>query len=136
MIAIVCLGERGGMMFNGRRQSRDRAVIQDILRLAAGKRLLTDAYSAPLFQQAPEAVAVCGDPLAEAGDGELCFVEGRSLAPFLPRLEGLIVYRWNRDYPADRFLDISVPDGQFKLTETAEFAGFSHEKITKEVYAK
>ena len=48
MNLIVCLDDRNGMMFNGRRQSRDRADIEDILRDCAG-RLCIEGYSEPLF---------------------------------------------------------------------------------------
>ena len=50
------------------------------------------------------------------------------------KITEIIVYRWNRDYPADLFLDIDLKD--WELAETAEFAGNSHEKITREVYRK
>ena len=48
------------------------------------------------------------------------------------RLEQVILYRWNRDYPADvRFtLDLSG----FRLRQRVDFAGSSHEKITEEIY--
>ena len=39
MQVILCLDDRNGMMFNHRRQSRDRAVIQDILENLRDKQL-------------------------------------------------------------------------------------------------
>ena len=50
------------------------------------------------------------------------------------QIEELILFRWNRVYPADLHctLDLSV----WKLTETEEFAGNSHEKITQERYVR
>ena len=38
-----------------------------------------------------------------------------------------------RVYPADVSVEIGV---EWKLTETEEFSGFSHEKITKEIYCR
>ena len=49
MIAIVCLDDENGMLFNGRRQSRDRVVTERIALLAAGKKLWMNEYSAGLF---------------------------------------------------------------------------------------
>lgn len=48
--------------------------------------------------------------------------------------EGLIVYRWNRTYPADLFL--TLPLEQWTLVRQEEFAGSSHQNITKEVYTR
>jgi len=45
--------------------------------------------------------------------------------------EGLILYRWNRTYPADLYFTLSLEG--WTLERREEFAGSSHEKITKEV---
>ena len=39
MIVMVCIDDHNGMMFNHRRQSRDRAVIERVLRCAESSRL-------------------------------------------------------------------------------------------------
>ena len=52
----------------------------------------------------------------------------------MDRLEKLIVFRWNRKYPADFWLDADLRD--WKLIEAEEFPGNSHEKITQETYVK
>ena len=49
------------------------------------------------------------------------------------QIEQFIIYRWNRVYPADVSVEIGV---EWKLTETEKFPGFSHEKITKEIYCR
>ena len=46
----------------------------------------------------------------------------------------LIVYKWNRKYPADFRLDLDL--SQWNLKEQIEFVGNSHEKITREIYVK
>lgn len=135
MIAIICADNRNGTFFNGRRQSRDRLLCAHVLERAAGRRLWMNACSARQFP--PEAAArftVDEDPLSRAGPGELCFVEGAPLLPWLDRLEGVVVYRWNRDYPADRFLDLALDAPPWRLLETEDFPGSSHKFITKEVY--
>ena len=50
MIAIVCVDERNGMMFHGRRQSQDRVMREDMLRECRGRRLYMDTYSGDLFK--------------------------------------------------------------------------------------
>ncbi len=120
-------------MFNGRRLSRDRAQQADLLAFCRGRTLWASPYSAPLFGgQAREAE----DPLAQAGPGEVCFLEGQPIAPALDRVEGIVLYRWNRAYPADTFLDVDPQAAGFTMTEAAEFPGSSHERICREVYAR
>ncbi len=130
MKVIVCLGERGGMSFNGRRQSRDRLVTEDILNTAGGE-LTVAPCSVKLFGE--RTVTVTEDPLDTEG---YCFIEDRGAAEALSRIDTLIIYRWNVLYPMDRVFDIDPVATGFALTERTEFAGYSHEKITKEVYKK
>ena len=73
---------------------------------------------------------------AQAGPGELCFVEEPPLLPWLDRLEGLVLYRWNRRYPADAWLDVRPGPPGWTLARREEFSGHSHERITKEVYTR
>ena len=97
MTAIVCVDEAWGMAFHGRRQSRDRAVCARILEDAAGRRLWMSRDTLRLFEAPyPEYLTAAEDFLAQAGPGELCFVEEPPLLPWLDRLEGLVLYRWNR----------------------------------------
>ncbi len=130
MTVIVCLDAHNGLLFNGRRQSRDRLVIEDILSTVRGRRLLAAPFSAPLFAGAELLLDEAFLTLAEAED--FCFVEDRALMPQLTRIDALLVYRWNRAYPADVFFDL--PLETWRLVETTEFKGTSHECITREVY--
>lgn len=135
MRVIVCLDDRNGMLFNRRRQSRDRRVVEDILRELGEKRLLVNGFSAPLFERAGERIRVEDDPLAAAGREDVCFVENLPLAPWAAAIERLTVYRWNRVYPADMRLDLALESG-WHLVAASDFPGFSHEKITKEIYER
>lgn len=135
MRVIVCLDDRNGMLFNRRRQSRDRRVVEDILRELGEKRLLVNGFSAPLFERAGERIRVVDDPLAAAGRGDVCFVENLPLAPWAAAIERLTVYRWNRVYPADMRLDLAL-ESEWHLVAASDFPGFSHEKITKEIYER
>lgn len=133
MILIFCVDDKGGRMFGGRRQSQDRLVREDMLRQAAGRALWMNAYTAKQFAGHEDAVRVSETCLDKAGAGEYCFIEGQDVSAYLDKAEGLVVYRWNRRYPADMYFAVP-PDGGWKQTAVREFAGFSHEKITKEVY--
>ena len=134
MIIIVCLDDAGGMMFNKRRQSRDRAVISDILKMCKGSRLWVNHYTAGLFKDSDDAVVIDEAFCEKAAAGEYCFAENILLMPYIEKIEKMIVYRWNRKYPADFLMDIDLQS--WPCESVREFAGFSHEKITKEIYIK
>ena len=131
MILVVCIDDRGGMLFNRRRQSQDRLLRQDLLREAEGRPLWMNAYTAGQFDPAPENIRVAEDFPARAGEGEFCFFENVNPAPWLEKAEKIILYRWNRHYPADRWFPQPLPGWTVRRTE--EFAGASHENITKEI---
>lgn len=136
MKVIVCLDDSLGMMFNQRRQSRDRAVTADILRMTSGSRLYIDQYSEKLFADVDGEYTVSRDVLTDAAKGEYCFVERQRLSPYEEVIEEIIVYRWNRRYPADLFFDIDVEKQGFSMVHREEFEGYSHDKITKEIFRR
>ena len=132
MIVIVCLDDANGMMFNKLRQSKDRLVNEDIMKLCDKQPLWVNAYTAKLFEESNQDLLIDEQFLKKALEGDYCFVENVPLAPYEDKIEKIIIYRWNRKYPADRKFDIDLerwqPDG------VTEFAGYSHEKITRETY--
>ncbi len=135
MTATVCVDDRLGMMFNHRRQSQDRVLREELFRLADGRPLLVTPYTARQFQpEDQEKLQISDSPAAAAGEEDICFLEEGPLAPWASSISRLVLFRWNRHYPADVWLDIPLSD--FTLEETREFPGFSHEKITMEVYRK
>ena len=137
MIAIVCVDDSMGMLFNNRRQSQDKILTEKIAKLAEGKKLWMNSFSYGLFENSKNADAVSdGNFLFKAAEGEYCFAENCPLKPVEDRIEKLIVFKWNRAYPSDVKLDISLTDGFWKLSEASDFAGSSHSKITMEVYVK
>ena len=113
MILISCIDDRGGLLFHGRRLSRDRVLCQDGL---------------------SSSILTSEDFLAQAAPGEFCFLEDRPIRPFLDRVESMVLYHWNRRYPADLFLDLDPAALGWSLLGREEFPGSSHKKITKEVY--
>ena len=133
MKLIVCLDERKGMMFNHRRQSRDKAVIDDVLNNVS-KCVRICEYSKALFENSGAEITVSDDFIETAESGDCCFVEERGISEYINKASKLIVYKWNRSYPSDFSLDIALFDSRLKLCGRSDFAGNSHEKITKEVY--
>lgn len=133
MRIILTLDDRDGMMFNHRRQSRDRVQLAHLLRLTEGHTLYMTPYTATLFaDDLPNHAVVVPDPPESAGAEDDCFIEDAPLALHRSRISSLLVYRWNRDYPADRHLDIDL--SVWDKTVIDEFPGSSHDRITLEQY--
>ena len=139
---IVCIDDRDGMMFNGRRQSRDRAVAEDIASLCGEHRLLMNEFSQKMFSKyGISDVVVSEDFLRTAESEDYCFVENCSIKSVSDRLEqavesrieAVIVYRWNRSYPADVYFERELIEN-WDLKEIKDFEGSSHESITREIY--
>ena len=134
MKLIVCLGDDGGMLFNRRRQSRDRVLIADMICHTQSTPLWVSPYSAPLFGDGCPGLCVDANPASSAQKGEFCFVEDTALPRDLAAVEEIIIYRWNRLYPSDTYFTCDT--SAFSLQESREFAGSSHDKITKEIWKR
>lgn len=136
MTVFVCIDNNNGMLFNSRRQSRDKCVIEDIAEFAENKNIFVHPYSQPLFADAATSVQVAEDFLSKANADDFCFVEHAPLAPYAQKIDTVVLYHWNRIYPADTYLDFLPSQSGFTLQETKDFPGNSHDKITREVYRK
>ena len=135
MIVFVAVDNRNGMMFNHRRQSQDKALRERVIELSKGKKLWMNQYSAKQFLQDKPLPTLQVDnmPLDRAQPEDFCFAEDLRLAPYERKIEKIVLFRWNRKYPADFFFDLDLRNG-WLLESARDFAGRSHEKITEEVY--
>lgn len=129
MILAVCVDDRMGLQFRGRRLSKDALLREKLLELSGGK-LRMSAYSAKQFEAAVYAGA---DYLSDADSGDWCFAENGDYLDFAEKIEKIVVFKWNRTYPAD--LHFTFP-GQWRLVSVLDFPGKSHETITMEEYLK
>ncbi len=151
MIIIACIDDHNGMMFHKRRQSQDRLLREDMLRQCAGKKLYMNAYSHSLFlkdasltREAPTEIIAAEDFFLLAGEEDFCFLEtmngflaaAEATPSLLEQVQGVILYRWNRTYPADTYFSFDLAEDRWILTKQKEFAGSSHERITRETYQR
>lgn len=136
MIIIVCLDDDNGMLFNNRRQSRDSAICKRIIQLTCDSVLWMNAYSKTLFEGLQGNIQIDPKYLEAAGKGEYCFVENMDITPFVPHVEKLIVFRWNRRYPSDMKFPMHLFEDAWQKADITEFPGKSHDIITQEVYLR
>lgn len=152
MVLIACVDDNKGMLFGGRRQSRDAVVCADILEdcICKGSSLYIDTYSEKIFKEFDctnvkiNVVTGIGSLATDPDSAEELpfekdahiFVENVSPASFEKAADTIILYKWNRDYPYDMQFDIDLQNGNWELSSCCEFAGKSHDKITKEIYTR
>ena len=133
MKLIFCLDDRNGMMFNGRRQSQDRILRNRISAMTQGHKLIMSRYSTKQFEIYKNVVT--NDDFFNIEDcDDYCFIEDMPFS--LEGVDEIIIYRWNRHYPADVHFNIDLLKEGFALYSTEDFVGSSHEKITEEKYRK
>ncbi len=132
MIAVICIDDNNGMLFNNRRQSRDKILTEDLIKSAKGTRILINEFSKSLFVDFEKLVNVSDTFLNDANENDICFIENVDLTEFEDKINKLTIYKWNRVYPSDFYFNLDL--SKYKLTETTDFKGNSHDKITKEVY--
>lgn len=136
MTLICCVDDGMGMMFNKRRQSRDAEVTKEIINSAQGGKLIINRYSRKLFEEAGFNDFIIRENISEDfPDDSFYFDEDIPPSVFEKSADRIILFRWNRAYPADIRFDIDL-NKSLKLISSKEFAGKSHEKITMEVYEK
>lgn len=132
MHLIVCLDDENGMAFLGRRQSRDRLLPGDIAAHCEGP-LYALPYSLPLLEEAGLTAAAASP--AEVPENGTFFDELLPPSGFMERADFVTVYRWNRLYPADVYFDADLA-AEFKQVSARDFAGFSHDRITCELWKR
>ena len=124
----VCVDDSGGMLFAGKRQSRDRVLISELVDTTDGHIYVT-GFSEYLFREHERKVRVVDNPFATAPDGATIFIENLDISPHEDLIGEILLYKWNERYPADKIIDINLRD--YRVVAKKEFAGSSHEKITK-----
>ncbi len=134
MNLIVCIDDNGGMLFNKRRVSSDRAVCDRIIDLLGDNTLCLNEYSAKQFDDKTANLKISDNFLNEAGDNDYCFVENVDMTDYLSSFNRIIIYNWNRRYPSDFKFPKGIAVTDRICVSCAEFVGNSHEKITEEIY--
>ena len=136
MHIIVCLDDFGGMLFNFRRQSRDRMLIDDVIMDLGYKKICISEFSKILFASHEGRYEIVEDFSTIPDSDSVCFIENVDVKPFIDKIDTVTLYHWNRVYPRDFVFDINLEKEGFSLVSSCEFEGYSHENIRKEVYKR
>lgn len=117
MKIAVCVEKSGGISFNNRPVSRDRVLLEKLAALAGEGRVL--------FEK---------DISAVSSEENIYFMESDKIP--MEKVSQIYLFRWNRDYPADVYFNYDLKELGFTRVKKEDFAGFSHKKITLEIYQK
>lgn len=136
MIAIVCIDDNKGISFNNRRQSRDKMIYEKICSIVAGSRLKMTHSSYELFENGDliekNKINIIMDDILDEKNldkKDFVFFEDDRINNVEKSIDKLIIFNWNRLYPADIFFEIDLNEQSWILEKTEEFQGNSHEKI-------
>lgn len=133
MKLIICVDLNNGMLFNNRRQSKDRLLIERIYILIGENKLWITEFSKDLFEEGKYNLFAIEDAQI-IQENDYVFIENYSPKILEDKSNEIILYNWNRNYPADLFMDISLDN--WKLKSEVEIEGSSHEKITEKIYKR
>lgn len=131
MRVIICIDDNFGMLFGGKRQSRDSRVLEDIK--SNFEPIVILPFSEKLIAPSGISFTVKSD-ISEIKENETVFIENLNPATFSDKIDEIIAYRWNRKYLSD--MRCTLDFKSLKKISTYDFVGSSHDKITREVYKK
>ena len=132
---ILCvIDDEGGLLFNHRRVSKDRILIEKVLEIVGNDKLYISSFSTSLFENKDNLV-VDDDYLDHSQDHDYCFVEDKKLLAYKDKINMFYLFHWNRHYSSDFSLDY-LPENAMKLKDSMEFVGSSHDDILLEVFEK
>lgn len=135
MVLIICIDQRNGMIFNNRRQSKDKVLISHILDKTKNQKLWITNFSKDLFDVNDFNNVIIDDNFIDKiSKDDYCFIENLNVSELTDKVDKIILYNWNRHYPADLYFNI--PLDNWVVSSENEFTGSSHEKITETIYIK
>ena len=74
MNVIICLDDNNGMLFNNRRQSRDKALLSDVFGNLQGERLYITSFSEKLMAEYSDRIIIC-ESVSKLENGKWFFCE-------------------------------------------------------------
>ena len=135
MKIAVCIDDKNGMLFAGRRQSMDGCLRSEFLAMTEPHKVWMDTYTAGQFADAAERICVDEEFLHKAAAEDWCFLERADLQSVAEAVTQIVLYRWNRHYPSDVKFPMELFAERWTLVSRRDFSGSSHERITEEVYS-
>lgn len=125
----LCMDKDGGLSFFGKRQSTDREVRAKLLQMT--DKLLVDEYTAGQFSEDQDISKIVVTNNWKIVPDAFVFIERDDIPE---DTDTLIIFNWHRKYAADRRFNFDLSG--WKRVKKEDFKGYSHDKITMEIYKK
>ncbi len=132
MKAIICIDENKGMLFNHRRQSRDRILVEKVLEITKNSVLYMTEYSKRIFPFS-ENIKITEKLSDKNGD---CFWFLEEKIEDISVFHEVYIFNWNTIYPADIYFPYDLEEEGFSLVSAEDFKGNSHSVITLSLYRR
>ncbi len=133
MTVIMCLDQRGGMLFNNRRQTLDYEIVDRIIKDGGGK-LYISPFSEKYFEG--KVCTVISEPLKNSPRDASVFIEDSDILPYIKDIDKIIIYRWSKVYPSDRNCDAEPLKLGFHALGKIKFSTEVHKDTVKEIYKR
>ena len=132
MTVIICVDNNGGILCNGKRQSKDRIFRKYLLDIVEKKnsRIAMLPYTYSQFKE-DEGKELTDVKEEFSFDEDYIFLE-RAIPILWEKVNNLILCCWNRDYPADEYFNLPI-GVECILQKTEEIVSDSH-TLTIETY--
>ena len=132
MTVIICVDNNGGILFNGKRRSKDRIFRKYLLDIVEKKnsRIAMLPYTYSQFKE-DEGKELTDVKEEFSFDEDYIFLE-RAIPILWEKVNNLILCCWNRDYPADEYFNLPI-GVECILQKTEEIVSDSH-TLTIETY--
>lgn len=132
MTVIICVDNNGGILFNGKRQSKDRALRKYLLDIVEKEkcRIAMSSYTYSQFKE-DERKEIIDVKERFSFDEDYIFFE-QAIPISWEKVNNLILCCWNRDYPADEYFNLPI-GVECILQKTEEIVSDSH-TLTIETY--
>lgn len=132
MTLIICVDNNGGILFNNKRQSKDRILRKYLLDIVEKENsyIAMSPYTYSQFKD-NERKEIIDVKDAFSFDEDYIFLE-QSISISWEKVNNLILCCWNRDYPADEYFNLPI-GVECVLRKTEEIESDSH-TLTIETY--
>lgn len=135
MNLISCVDNRLGILFNHRRVSQDKTIIENIEQWAKNIPLYVDSYSFELFQTAHLTQLHLNQHLPSRSLQGWQFIEQQNIDIPFQQGDQWMIYYFNRNYPSDHKLPIDLNhSSNWSIIDVSPFVGQAHDKITRVLY--
>ncbi len=128
MTLIACIANNNGILFNKRRVSKDALLIERLREIINTNILYCSEYSKSLFSDFNNLT----NDITSLTNDSFYFLEDENIPNII--FNKIIIYKWNRDYPADKFFEYDL--SEYTLESQTDFKGNSHDLITELIYTK